>query len=51
MTDKIDTYLLMGEKEFFEKMKDLNRFLTSRERHLIYLTGLRFKQLKGRDEI
>ena len=51
MIDKIDTYLLMGEKEFFQKMKDLNRFLTSRERHLIYLMASRFKQLKSRHEV
>ena len=42
----IDTYLLMGEKEFFDKMKDLNKFLTSKERHILVVVAERFKENK-----
>ena len=51
MIDNIDTYLLMGEKEFFDKMKKVNRLLTSKERHIIFIIAQRFAHLRGSDEI
>ena len=45
---KIDTYLLMGEKEFFDTMKKYNRYLTSKERHILVIVAERFKENKGR---
>tara|TARA_R110002012_G_scaffold318850_1_gene537916 strand:+ start:215 stop:358 length:144 start_codon:yes stop_codon:yes gene_type:complete len=38
----------MGEKEFFDKMKDLNKFLTSKERHILVVVAERFKENKER---
>ena len=51
MIDNIDTYLLMGEKEFFDKMKKINRYLTSKERHIIFIIAHRFTHIRGMDEI
>ena len=42
---KIDTYLLMGEKEFFDTMKKYNRYLTSKERHILVIVAERFIKL------
>ena len=47
---KIDTYLLMGEKEFFDTMKKYNRYLTSKERHILVIVAERFYKLKAREQ-
>ena len=48
MPNNIDTYLLMGEKEFFDRIKKINQYLTSKERHLVVLLAERFIELKAR---
>ena len=47
---KIDTYLLMGEKEFFDKMQEYNRYLTSKERHILIIVAERFIKLKQKEQ-
>jgi hypothetical protein len=47
---KIDTYLLMGEKEFFDTMKKYNRYLTSKERHILVVVAERFIKLKEKGQ-
>ena len=47
---KIDTYLLMGEKEFFDTMKKYNRYLTSKERHILVIVAERFIKLKEKEQ-
>ena len=41
---------IMGEKEFFDIMKNNNRFLTMEERHLVASLTLAFTERRKQDD-